>query len=354
MKRLFVVGGVVLLVAAAAFGGALYPFDSGDNSATAAATPIVPVSTAAVTQRTMQSTEEFDGTLGYAGEGVIISGLNGTYTKLPDEGDILTLGDEIYEVNGESSSYLMFGDRPAWRPLTKDSDNGPDVKQLEESLKALGYTKDNLKPDWNYRQATKNAVKKWERDTNQERDGEIDPGQVTFLPDEVRITDVVPELGAAARAGNVLARTSGTKLVVTVDLEADRRDILSVGDAVTVEMPDASVSGGTVTEIDSVAQTLPGANEPTIAVTIELAESATTGELDGADVTVDVVRQTRSDILSVPVDALVALREGGYAVEVVDADGSTYLTAVEVGLFDDSGVEVTGGIKAGDTVVVPA
>jgi len=354
MKRLFVFGGVILLLAVAALGGALYPFDSGDSSATAAATPIVPVSTASVTQRTMQSTEEFDGTLGYAGEGVIISGLNGTYTKLPDEGEILTLGDEIYEVNGESSSYLMYGARPAWRPLDKDSDNGPDVKQLEASLQALGYTKDGLEPDWNYRQATKKAVRKWERDTNQERDGEIDPGQVTFLPDEVRITNVVPELGSAARAGNVLARTSGTKLVVTVDLEADRRDILSVGDAVTVEMPDASVSDGTVTEIDSVAQTLPGASEPTVSVTIELADNATTGELDGADVTVDVVRQTRSDILSVPVDALVALREGGYAVEVVDADGSTYLTAVEVGLFDDAGVEVSGGIKAGDMVVVPA
>ncbi len=83
----------------------------------------------------MRSTEEFDGTLGYAGEGVIISGLNGTYTKLPDEGDILTLGDEIYEVNGQDSSYLMYGNRPAWRALNKDSDNGPDVRQLEESLR---------------------------------------------------------------------------------------------------------------------------------------------------------------------------------------------------------------------------
>ena len=228
------------------------------------------------------------------------------------------------------------------------------MRQLEESLKELGYAPKSLEPDWKYKQKTKKAVRKWERRTGQPRDGEIDPGQVTFLPDDVRITEVVPELGSAARSGNVLARTSGTKLVVTVDLAADRRDVLDVGDAVSVDMPDSSVSNGAVTSIDSVAQTLPGANEPTIEVTIELAEDATTGELDGADVTVNVVRQTRADVLSVPVDALLALREGGYALEIMEASGSRYLVGVELGLFDDSGVEVRGDIVAGDTVVVPA
>ncbi len=126
----------------------------------------------------MQSTEEFDGTLGYAGEGVIIAGLNGTFTKLPKVGDILTLGDEIYEVNGESSSYLMYGKRPAWRPLSNDSASGPDVRQLELSLKELGLLDENVEADGNYRQKTVNAVRKWERRTGQERDGDIDPGQI--------------------------------------------------------------------------------------------------------------------------------------------------------------------------------
>ncbi len=180
------------------------------------------------------------------------------------------------------------------------------------------------------------------------------PARSTFLPGDVRITEVVPELGSTARAGSVVARTSGTKLVVSVNLEADRRDILAVGDSVSVELPDGAVSGGVVVEIDSVAQTLPGASEPTVEVTIELDDDATTGNLDGAEVTVNVVRQTRPDVLSVPVDALLALREGGYALELVAPDGSSYLVGVEVGLFDDDGVEVRGDIEAGDVVVVPA
>ena len=66
------------------------------------------------------------------------------------------------------------------------------------------------------------------------------------------------------------------------------------------------------------------------------------------------MRQTRPNVLTVPVDALLALREGGYALEMVADDGSTYLTLAEVGLFDDAGVEVSGSFGAGDTVVVPA
>jgi hypothetical protein len=91
-----------------------------------------------------------------------------------------------------------------------------------------------------------------------------------------------------------------------------------------------------------------------VEVTIRLQDADVVGDLDGAEVTVSVVRETRADVLSVPVDALVALREGGYALEVVADDGSTYLTLAEVGLFDDRGVEVSGNFDAGDTVVVPA
>jgi multidrug efflux pump subunit AcrA (membrane-fusion protein) len=74
--------------------------------------------------------------------------------------------------------------------------------------------------------------------------------------------------------------------------------------------------------------------------------------LDAAPVTVHVVTERREDVLAVPVNALVALLEGGYAVEVLDADGTRRYVAVDTGLFDDGLVEVTGdGLAAGDRVV---
>ncbi len=353
MMRLLAFATLVVLVVGAVFVGANLPVLTSEDQATAA-TPIVPVSTATITQRTMESTEEFDGTLGYAGEGVILSGMNGTFTKLPEAGDIIELGDKVYEVDGTKASYLMYGSRPAYRPLNTDSDNGPDVKQLEASLKELGYLGKNVNPRWNFRARTESAVKKWQKKTSQEKDGRVEMGEVTFMPDDVRITEVIPELGSRAQVGQPVAYTSGTDLVVSLDLEADRRDILKAGDALTVELPDGIQAAGTVSQISSVAQTLQGASEPTVEVTIELEDTAVVGDLDGAEVTVSIVRETRPDVLTVPVDALLALREGGYALEMVADDGSTYLVAADVGLFDDAGVEVSGSFGAGDTVVVPA
>ncbi len=64
-----------------------------------------------------------------------------------------------------------------------------------------------------------------------------------------------------------------------------------------------------------------------------------------------------SNVLVVPVNALLALANGGYAVEEVEATGVHQLVGVSVGLFDDAPgwSQVTGnGLAAGQRVVVPA
>ena len=73
-----------------------------------------------------------------------------------------------------------------------------------------------------------------------------------------------------------------------------------------------------------------------------------TGTLDAAAVTVRVVARSVQDVLIVPVAALMALAEGGYALQ----DELGALHAVEVGLVADDRVEVSGdGVDAGMTVV---
>ncbi len=55
--------------------------------------------------------------------------------------------------------------------------------------------------------------------------------------------------------------------------------------------------------------------------------------------------------------SLLAVLEGGYAVEVVDASGATHLVGVETGIFQDGWVEVTapgGELSVGDEIVVPS
>ena len=69
---------------------------------------------------------------------------------------------------------------------------------------------------------------------------------------------------------------------------------------------------------------------------------------------VAVERSRAEGVLAVPVEALVALAEGGYAVEVAGSGGTTTLVGVNIGAFATGLVEVTGELHEGDAVVVPS
>jgi multidrug efflux pump subunit AcrA (membrane-fusion protein) len=111
------------------------------------------------------------------------------------------------------------------------------------------------------------------------------------------------------------------------------------------------------TELDAVVSTIgapvtgeSGSTVEVVVVPVEPIDDAWTGTNVSVHVTSDLAEQ----VLTVPVSALLALVEGGYAVEVVDADDSTRLVAVETGMFADGVVEISGeGLSEGLLVVVP-
>ena len=57
-------------------------------------------------------------------------------------------------------------------------------------------------------------------------------------------------------------------------------------------------------------------------------------------------------VLAVPVEAIVALAEGGFAVEVIDG-ATTHYVRVTLGAFADGMVEIDGDVAEGQNVVVP-
>ena len=127
-----------------------------------------------------------------------------------------------------------------------------------------------------------------------------------------------------------------------------------MGDRVTVVLPDDTEAGGTVTFVDSVATRNSQSMEVTFEVIVALDDVSVAAGLDQAPVDVEVVTESRTGVMAVPVTALLALAEGGYAVEVDDGDGTTRLVAVDPGLYADNLVEVAAdGLQPGDRVVVP-
>jgi hypothetical protein len=137
---------------------------------------------------------------------------------------------------------------------------------------------------------------------------------------------------------------------------------VKVGDPVDVTLPDNSTTTGRVSTVGSVATTPSadqgnGSSTPTIEVDVSLDHPAATGTLDQAPVSVSITTATVRNVLVVPVNALLALASGGYAVEEVASDGTHRLVRVELGLFDDADglVQVTGtGLRPGRRIVVPA
>jgi peptidoglycan hydrolase-like protein with peptidoglycan-binding domain len=314
--------------------------------------------TAEIERRTLQVSEELDGTLGYDGVIQVGADLPGTLTWLPSEGTIVRRGKRLYEVDGRYDSILLIGTRPAWRTMGPDSDDGIDIKQLERNLKAMGYGR-TLKVDGVWTDHTTKAVKRWQKATGLPADGIVDLGEVVFEPTPVRVTEQVASLGSRVGGGAPVLKGTTPNKVVSLELDADSQELVKKGAAVTVELPDGSTTPAHVSTIGRVAHPgeetgIPGETSPaTIDVTITLDKPSAAGSLDQAPVTIDVVADAHEDVLAVPVNALVALLEGGYAVEVQAADGSRHYVGVELGLFQDGWVEITGsGIEAGQKVVV--
>ncbi|HEV8546744.1 MAG TPA: peptidoglycan-binding domain-containing protein [Candidatus Limnocylindrales bacterium] len=343
--------------------------------------------TAAVERQTLTVTDELDADLGYAGDYQVVGGLNGTLTWTVAEGTVVTAGKRLYETNGRDRAILMYGTRPAWRTLEAGVDNGADILQLERNLKKLGYTRsgDKINTHWDAR--TTAAVKRWQKASGLPVDGIVDIGEVVFLPEAIRITSVEAALGTGVGPGGPLMSATSNRRVISLDLDTDDVDLLHVGTAVEVELPDGTTVDATVATVATVAETSTdqqGGTSTSLPVTITLDDATAAGGLDQAPVTVTVVRATRENVLTVPVNALLALLGGGYAVEVVDgetaggaggasanpsatssaspaassstsAGTSTHLVRVEPGLFDNGNVEVTAtGLEPGDLVVVPS
>jgi hypothetical protein len=311
--------------------------------------------TAVVERRDLEEREELDGTLSYGEPRDVAIGAQGVITALVPEGTVVERGGTLGEVNGVPVP-LLYGDRPMWRTLGEGADttDGPDIRQLEENLIALGHgTAANLGPNEVWSQATTAAVKRWQEALGVEETGRVEVGAVVFVAGPVRVAGHVAELGAPA--GSPALSVSGTQRLVTVDVEATRQGLLTSGQAVEVELPDGTVVPATVwsvaTVVDAPDPTAGGS--ATVEVVVALDDPSASGSLDQAPVEVRVVTVAADDALSLPVEALLALAEGGYAVE--RPDGS--LVAVRVGAFADGFVEVeatSGTLAEGDEVVVPA
>ena len=311
----------------------------------------------------------------------VINQAQGTYTALPELGQVISQGQVLYRVNN-SPVVLLYGSTPTFRTLSAGS-NGDDVAELNANLVALGYaTSSQLSPmSAFFGSDTTTALMKLQGAQGVTQSGTLSLGQALFEPTAVRVTTRSVPLGGAAQAGQSVMDGTSTTRQVQVALDASEQSDVGVGNKATITLPNNQTTPGVVSTVGTVASCPPSpasggssassvtvgtgtcssgssgnAVTPTVTLDVTPSDPAATGTWDQAPVQVTISTASVPNTLVVPVIALLARSGGGYAVEVVDPGGSHRLVTVSLGLFDDADglVQVTGSrLAAGQEVVVP-
>ncbi|GAA1618090.1 HlyD family efflux transporter periplasmic adaptor subunit [Actinoplanes couchii] len=340
----------------------------------------VAVQTQAVVRTDLSVTASLTGSLGYGGAVPVKGGPDGIVTWLPRSGAQIRRGEQVFRADDRPVP-LFYGVMPLYRDLVTPGMVGRDVRIVAVNLRALGYpvgrqpgagqtvtrtvpvpaTAPSAAPGTKTERTTVRkgegvltsgliaALKRWQQDRNLPVTGTIGPGDVVVLPGAVRV-DAVTALKGDSAATPLMTVTSTAK-VVTASVAVEVAGTIRAGDRVTVLLPGDTSVPGEVSAVGTEVQ--PGedggsAGEPKRTVTVTLDSTKQLNGIEAAQVQVELAGETREGVLAVPVGALVALSEGGYAVQVSGGG----LVAVETGLFAKGLVEVTGaGIAEGVRVV---
>jgi hypothetical protein len=306
---------------------------------------------------------------------------DGPYTAVPKVGDVIQEDQAVYSASGHPVP-LLYGPVTAYRAFFVGMSDGADVGQLTRDLIAL-RDGTGLTPSDHYSAATATAVTRWQTALGLPATGEILLGQVVFEPGPIRITSITASVGAPVGSGDTGASGAGTNSAggsgggtvlaatsmarqVSIALDTAQQSEVKVGDKVTITLPNNQTTPGVISSVGTVATTPASSGPasggsgssaaPTITVLVSPTDPAATGTWDLAPVNVTITTGAVSNVLVVPVDALLAQSAGGYGVEVVDADGIHHLVSVTLGLFDDADglVQVSGpDLVAGQRMVVP-
>jgi peptidoglycan hydrolase-like protein with peptidoglycan-binding domain len=368
MRRASAAAAVAVLIVAAAL---VLLLGGSDGGATADSSAAGGTGTGTVERRTLAEHLTATGTIGYAGETTVLARLAGTVTALPAIGKVIRRGEPLYALAGEPV-LLMYGALPAYRALAEGVPEGRDVEQLERNLAALGYEPGTVDEDFTW--STAAAIRAWQEAHGLDATGEVELGRVAFLRGPQRVTELEATLGEALGSGGggggesesegeaeapsvPVLRTSSTRRIVGVELEADQQSIAHRGQKVGVVLPGGAEVPGEVRRLVAI-QASGGESgtgeeaEPGLEATVSVTGKHRIPALDGATVNVLFTEQVRKQVLSVPLTALIAIGGERFAVYVHEG-GTRRQIVVTPGLAAAGYVEVEGrGLRAGMTVEV--
>lgn len=327
----------------------------------------VPVATARVIRTDVAERQAVAGTIGYQGSYRVVNELPaGINTWAPRPGRVIARGQTLYRLTNRAVT-LFYGPVPAWRDIGPGMTAGPDVREVDQNLIALGFDPARqIQPGDVFGWATEAAIERWQEARGQPLTGTIPLGEIAFLPGPLRVGSAVAA-GTLVSPGTTIVSATSTTTSVSVNLAPGSATVRQ-GDDVQITLPDgATTVPGTVTAVGQVTTAQPGGSQDqgqgqsapaaTIPVTIRpdlKTRSRLPASYNQAPVQVTITEAENRNVLAIPVTALLARSGGGYAVRTTDGPAHMIIP-VTIGLYDDvTGlVEVSGPrLTAGLTVQV--
>ncbi len=277
---------------------------------------------------------------------VTVTGVaSGTIGWIAEDGSQVDAGEPVYE-RDLHPVVLLVGDTPAWRTMT-EGDVGQDVAQLEQNLEMLGYgTEDEFTVDDTYTSATEVIVERWQADLGVAETGTVAFGDLVFGPAGAQVGSVLASVGDESASTAILTLT-GQERALTFTVSAE--SVGSVGSdlEVSARLPDRS----TVTAVvDSVASS--GAGLSTVTATL-IEDQTPLPDGDAIPVTVSWRTTVAAEAVTVPAGALLRLDSGGYALELVNDDGTTEVIPVVPGANVGTSVQILDGVTPGVRIIAP-
>jgi len=177
--------------------------------------------------------------------------------------------------------------------------------------------------------------------------------------------------GNTVAPGDPILELTEPNTSVTLQASASDRSNLAVGQSCTVQISGGTTQvSGTITELDATptAQTSGASGAAAAAASgggqgggsssqvyegrIDSPDLAKLDGADGASVSITVVDQQVTNAPSVPIAAVKQNGTGQDVVRVVDSSGAITEVPVQTGLSEGSYIQITSGLRVGETVLV--
>lgn len=354
-RKLFASTAMAVALGTSAVGGVIMASqgDEPTESTPEADAPVVSsdLATGEVERRTLTQSKEFNSAVAYGETFALPIAASGTVTRRPEKGSIIEPGQELLRIDNKPV-FLAKGVMPMYREMKKTLDvpvkgqkymRGYDVAHLQQFLLAAGFDENGkMTVTGDFDPATEKAVKAWQKSVGLAETGRVDRSQLIIHPNAVRV-DSEMRIGSSFESLTV----SAVDQTLTFNVASRDRGLIAINGDVDVSASDGTTVTGTVTALE---RSIDDQGNSVIKATVQ-PDQPLPVEVTTAVVTVtDVLAE---DAIAVPVRALLAVSQGGFAVELVTpgADGGGRLVRVEVGAVADGWAEVAGEIEPGTQIV---